>query len=161
MATGVGRMDYRILVAVDGSLPSDVALAHATRLAREQAAQLRLVHVTEDPYWYLRRFAAAANLNAADLERLWREAGDVILGAEPRLARDLGVEPEAALLESEGRHVATEVVAEAARWQADLIVMGTHGHRGMDRLLLGSVAEGVARLAQCPLLLLRAEEPAT
>lgn len=152
---GGSRVYRRILVAVDGSRPSDLALTHAAGLAREQDALLRLIHVIEDPYWYL-RFAAAASLDAAALERAWREAGTGILAAAARQANDLAAAPELALLEPAGESVAAAVVAEAERWSADLIVMGTHGNRGVERLLLGSVAEGVARTAPCPLLLLRA-----
>ena len=59
------------------------------------------------------------------------------------------------LLESSARRVA-ELIADGARdWQADLIVVGTHGRRGVDRLLVGSVAENLTRLARTSLLLVR------
>ncbi|HET7877050.1 MAG TPA: universal stress protein, partial [Methylomirabilota bacterium] len=70
-------------------------------------------------------------------------------------AREAGVAVEPALLESDGRRVAAVVVDEARWWEADLIVVGTHGRRGLDRLLLGSVAEGVVRAAPVTVLLVR------
>jgi nucleotide-binding universal stress UspA family protein len=53
---------------------------------------------------------------------------------------------------------ATEIVKAAKDWSADLIVIGSHGRGGVDRLLLGSVAEAVMRHAACPVLVVRAEE---
>ena len=53
------------------------------------------------------------------------------------------------------RRIATAIVEEAAAWGADLIVIGTHGRRGFEHLVLGSVAEGVVRRATVPVLLIR------
>jgi len=147
----------RILAAVDGSQPSKLALEHAARLAKEQGALLRVIHVIENPYWSL-RFDVAEDLDVPALERAWAQAGRAILDAAAEQARRLGVEPEAALVEPEGQRVAAAVVAEARHWRADLIVLGTHGRHGVEHFLLGSVAEGVARIAPGPLLLLRAVE---
>jgi nucleotide-binding universal stress UspA family protein len=147
-------MYARILAAVDGSRPSTAALRHATDLAREQGARLRIVHVIEDPYWYF-TLEADANLDVGAVAAAWREAGRAVLDDAGRLLRDLGVEPDMALIEQPGIGVADAIVHEAERWPADLIVMGTHGRHGVERLLLGSVAEGVARTTTTPLLLLR------
>ncbi len=67
--------------------------------------------------------------------------------------------PEASLIETAGRRVPGAIVEEARRWGADLIVVGTHGRRGLDRLLLGSVAEGVARMSPVSVLLVRGASP--
>ena len=68
-----------------------------------------------------------------------------------------GATVETALLEASGERIASVIEGEARHWQADLIVIGTHGRSGLSRLLLGSVAEGVARSAPVPVLLVRAE----
>jgi nucleotide-binding universal stress UspA family protein len=60
-------------------------------------------------------------------------------------------------IEQLGRNAADLIAAEADAWPADLIVVGTHGRRGVRRLLLGSVAEGVVRTATKPVLLIRGE----
>lgn len=60
---------------------------------------------------------------------------------------------ETALLETGGERIASVIYREAQRWQADLIVIGTHGRSGFSRLFLGSVAEGVVRMAMVPVLL--------
>ena len=72
-------------------------------------------------------------------------------------AKKAGVGAESRLVEVEkyGERVVDAIVDEAKRWRADLIVIGTHGRRGVSHLLLGSVAEGVVRLAPAPVLLVR------
>lgn len=146
-------MYTRILVAIDGSVPSNRALREAIGLARDQMAQLRIVHVIEDPYAYYTEDSIPPETIAA-LEQTWRQVGQKILDQAADLARQEGIQPETTLLEQEER-VSTVIVTEAARWHADLIVLGTHGRHGLEHLLLGSVAEGVVRTAPVPVLLLR------
>ena len=81
-------------------------------------------------------------------ERALAQAGEKV-----RLA---GMTPDTALHEAKGERIAKVIEDEAKRWEADLIVIGTHGRSGLSRLLLGSVAEGVARSAAVPVLLVRA-----
>ena len=70
--------------------------------------------------------------------------------------RSAGVRPETVLVENVGGRVADEIVWQAKRWKADLIVIGTHGRRGLQRALLGSDAELVARYSPVPVLLVPA-----
>jgi nucleotide-binding universal stress UspA family protein len=148
-------MVRRILVALDGSDTSERALREAIRLAQAPRARLRLVHVVDE-------FAAKA-APAASLDAFWkaaRAAGRSLLDEAAARARKAGVEPETRLLEirtlgSLVRRVPSLIVDEAGRWRADLIVIGTHGRRGISRLLLGSVADGVVRTAATSVLLIR------
>jgi nucleotide-binding universal stress UspA family protein len=71
------------------------------------------------------------------------------------MAQRAGVPTESALLESDARRLSSVIAEEAQRWGADLVVVGTHGRRGLERLILGSVAEGVARTAPVSVLLVR------
>jgi nucleotide-binding universal stress UspA family protein len=89
------------------------------------------------------------------LREAWHKAGWDIVDRAAAKARTAGIEPQLRLLESDGRHVAGGLVEEARQWGADLIVVGTHGRRGFNRLFLGSVAEGVARAAPTSVLLVR------
>jgi nucleotide-binding universal stress UspA family protein len=146
-------MYKHILVAVDGSETSDAALRNATGLARALGSQLRIVYVTEE---------LPLSLDfPATLGDEWRKTiareGRAVLDRAESAARKAAVSPETRLLESVRSHdrVADFVVAEAEAWPADLIVIGTHGRRGLARLILGSVAEGVARTASMPVLLVR------
>jgi nucleotide-binding universal stress UspA family protein len=73
------------------------------------------------------------------------------------MVRDQGIEPQCVLSESIGRQAAHQIIKQAEQWPADLIVMGTHGRRGLHRLLMGSDAEQVLRAASVPVLLVRSQ----
>jgi nucleotide-binding universal stress UspA family protein len=146
----------RILVAVDESTTSELALKEAALLAKEQHATVRLSHVVDDTYSYT---ALETPRQMADRQAELRKAGKQVLTSAAALTRALGVTAETTLLEivEPGKHVYDSIEQEAARWPADLIVIGTHGRRGFRRLLLGSVAEGLIRITTKPVLLVRGE----
>jgi nucleotide-binding universal stress UspA family protein len=147
---------YRnILVAVDGSSTSDTALTEALELVRGQPAALRLLHVVDSPDAYPDVMFGHIAGDLEELREAWHKAGWDILDQAAARARAAGIEPQLRLLESDGRHVASTIVEEARTSGADLIVVGSHGRRGFHRLLLGSVAEGVARTAPTSVLLVR------
>jgi nucleotide-binding universal stress UspA family protein len=148
-------MYERILVAVDGSEPSTRAYREALRLAADQHAALRIVHVI-DLGVALAPWAEPAFLNYETLESALRDSGARILESALAEAREAGLGAESATLETDVGDAAGEILAEASRWGANLIVMGTHGRHGLAHLILGSVAEGVVQRAALPVLLLRA-----
>jgi len=80
-----------------------------------------------------------------------------VLEASRKAAVEAGIEPEMQSPEivTSGYHVADTIAQLARDWNADLLVIGTHGRRGVNRLLIGSVAERVVRMSPCPLLLVR------
>lgn len=148
-------MYQRILVAVDGSDVSDRALDEALKLAKEQQAQVRIVHVvdtmppmTGEGVVYFDAYRQSA-----------LEAGRQVLDTAIARARQAGVEAEPMLVETRAQHPSRSIVEEARRWPADLIVIGTHGRTGLSHLLLGSVAEGVVRHALIPVLIVRGPTP--
>ncbi|HVZ43713.1 MAG TPA: universal stress protein [Ramlibacter sp.] len=141
----------RILVAVDGSATSDHALATAVAMAKAFSAELRVVHVLE-AMTYLSGFDTGSALAAA-----MRRAGDELVTAALEVARDSGVKADAMVYERIGP--LGETVAHAAKlWGADLVVVGTHGRQGVTRLLLGSGAEQVIRLAPVPVMVVRSDQ---
>lgn len=144
----------RILVPVDGSNTSNQALQEALRIANDQQAAIRLVHVVDEA---VIDGDIDGMLNYAALRDALKQGGTHLLAKVAKTAKQAGVEAETVLLETLGERVAHAITEEAKRWQADLIVMGTHGRHGLDRLFMGSVAEGAARLAPVPLLLVRGE----
>ena len=144
-------MYQRILIPVDGSPTSDRALQEALGLARQQNAQLELVHVVEEIYF----LDIESSINYAELLETMRNSGNEILKQAQTVIQQAGMAAEIKLLEANGERVASVIVTEAERWPADLIVIGTHGRSGFSRLLFGSVAEGVVRTAQIPVLLIR------
>jgi nucleotide-binding universal stress UspA family protein len=85
------------------------------------------------------------------------KTGQDILDKAGAVACEAGVSAETALIKIDtlGQRIPQMIVADAEAWPADLIVIGTHGRRGLSHLFLGSVAEGVARVATKPVLLFR------
>lgn len=143
----------RIMVAVDGSPGSDKALDEAIRLAQTVGARLRLIHVIEQMRWVNGIGSARAPFDDALLRM--RETGEKLLARGLGQAITAQVEAESELvIESAGR-ICDNLADEAKRWGADLIVAGTQGRHGVDRLLLGSVAEQIVRHAGVPVLLVR------
>ncbi len=147
-------MFRRILTPIDGSPCSDAALVMALQLAKELHAELRVIHVLDTAFLYVYPGSTA---DLGPLAREWRQAGQKVLDRAAGMARDAGVAPSAEVIDSRGGRIADVVMEEVKRWSPDLIVMGTHGLRGLAHLLIGSVAEGVIRRALVPVLLIRGE----
>lgn len=147
-------MYKHILVAVDGSDTSNLALAEAVNWAKEHKAGLRLIHVVDETPAYM---MVESPYPVADYQKVLREAGQKVLTTCANKARNAGVavDTKLATVESLRQRICDVINEEAANWPADLIVIGTHGRRGFNHLLLGSVAEGVIRLATKPVLIIR------
>jgi nucleotide-binding universal stress UspA family protein len=148
-------MYKRILVAIDDSRMAEAALREALDLAKVHGAAVRVVHVIESPYAYPESWYTEVQTDLEALRRLWRQAGLRVLEQADALARKTGVAVETALLELDGQRMSRIIVDDAARWRADLVAVGTHGRHGIEHLLLGSVAEAVARTAPASVLLVR------
>jgi len=145
-------MYARILVAVDESPHATHTVQHAAGMAKGLSAALRIIHVVDMGLLPLGP-ELAIDINAIAKAR--RAAGEKILATAREAARAVGVEAETSLLETATptQRIAAAIADEAAHWPADVVVLGTHGRRVVERLLLGSVAEGVARLSIVPVLL--------
>jgi nucleotide-binding universal stress UspA family protein len=147
-------MYNRILVAIDGSSTSDVALREAMRLAKDQHAMLRLVHVVDITPAYT---AVDEPYPFAEYERALQEEGEKLLANRAATVREAGVASESKLIIIKliGERIYDAIEEQSKQWPADLIVVGTHGRRGVRHLMLGSVAEGVVRSATKPVLIVR------
>jgi nucleotide-binding universal stress UspA family protein len=134
----------RVLVGVDGSTPSEWAVAAAGQLALDLGASVKLVHVRpfdadEDP-----RLAPLA----LDQQAAGAGPGDLLLQErQMRLPKEV-----VRTYEQTSGDPATEIVSTARRWGADFIVLGTRGRGRVSRFVLGSTAEAVVRLASCPVI---------
>lgn len=144
-------MYRKILVPIDSSPTAALGLREAIRLAKDQNAALRVVHVVDKMAII---GVAEAGMNPRPVLAKLARSGRAILDAARRSAKKAGVEAETVLREPLTKRVADEVLREAKKWRADLIVMGTHGRRGVRRLVLGSDAEQIVRQADVPVLLL-------
>ena len=146
-------MYQNILVPVDGSETSGLGLREAIQLARTLNARIRLLHVVNKMPWVA---AGATPPVFEDLVNQYRSTAESILHEAKTAARAAGLEVEDRLIEGIGDRAGEVVVDQAREWPAHLIVCGTHGRRGLKRILMGSDAEYIVRHSPVPVLLIRA-----
>ena len=147
-------MSYQhILVAVDGSPTSNHAVTEAAGLAKASGGRIRLLNVM-DPVAHISGFERPEVYSQEVLPRL-RSAGEGLLQQARQRVEQQGVPVDTMLIENMDARIAQLVVEHAQAWGADLIVLGTHGRRGLARVLMGSDAEQIARTAPVPVLLVR------
>ena len=147
-------MYQRILVATDGSALSKIATDHAIELAALSGAELCVVNVVARyPQSY---FEGGIALLPKDVERVelqWVNAGQLVVDAVAQLALAKGVKAIATVLRAD---VISDALLEAVRtYQCDLIIMASHGRKGITRLLLGSETQHVLTHAEVPVLVLK------
>jgi len=147
----------KILVPVDGSETSILGLNEAIKIAKAQGSQLRLVHIVNE---LILDYTYSPGVYATNLIESLRKAGRTVLDVAETVAQRQGIKPECVLLESIGGPEADFILAQAEEWQADLIVMGTHGRRGFLRVALGSDAEQVVHGATVPVFVVRGKPKA-
>lgn len=146
-------MYSRLLVPLDGSATARLALDHAAHLASISGATIVLLNIIEEmkhsngferPMVYIQ-----------EVRPQFLTAGQALLDKAAAELRDKGVQVETVLLESKGDRVSELIAQQAQVTASDLVVLGTHGRRGVNRILLGSDAEQVARIAPVPVMLVR------
>lgn len=145
-------MYRKVLLAFDGSPPANAALAAAAMLLRGQPTELELVYVMSDLPLSV-EFSDAALLEASRSSQ--RAAAEAILSHASRHLAENGLSALSTILDASGRRTAEAIVERAVRERAGLIVIGSHGRRGVSRALLGSDAELVARLSPVPVLIVK------
>jgi nucleotide-binding universal stress UspA family protein len=149
-------MYKKILVPVDGSDSSLRGLSEAIKIAKESGAQVRLVHAVNE---YFIDTGYGLPFVTPELINLLRDGGTAILNSAASKAKEQGLQTETVLLDRIGTRIADLILENAKAWPADLIVMGTHGRRGLSRLAMGSDAEMVLRSATVPVLMVRSAPP--
>jgi nucleotide-binding universal stress UspA family protein len=142
----------RILVAVDGSPAATEALEEALKIGKDGQALIRLLYVMDFRPMLL---SGAPLYNYDEMLKSWQEEGDKVLREGADVVRVAGLKVEMATLQTNLERVSGVIVEDAKSWQADLVAVGTHGRHGLERMLLGSVAEGLARSSPIPVLLVR------
>ena len=126
-------MYKRVLIPVDGSEIADRALDEAIKLTKGHTVDMKIVFIGGDD-----------------------ETSRAVIDLAMTRAGNAGLHPESSLLgKFETEEIAEVILQEAKAWAADLIVMGTHGRRGVAHMFLGSVTEGVIRAAFVPVLVIR------
>jgi nucleotide-binding universal stress UspA family protein len=152
-------MYSRIFVPVDGSDPSNAGLLQAIQLAKNQNAKLRLLHVVDE---HVLDLGYCIGTYPGDVVASLRDESDKTVHNNVSLVRQFGLEPEAICVENIGDGDMASLIADQAKlWGADLIVMGTHGRKGLKRMAKGSEAESVLRNTRIPVLLVHDESQNT
>ncbi|GAB7091923.1 universal stress protein [Halorubrum luteum] len=142
-------MYHDVLFPTDGSEGASAALEHAIDHALTYDATLHVLYVVEETY-------PAVEAGPADVLDDLRAEGEAALENARERATEAGVESVRGSVT--GGSPYRNILQYAEEQGVDLIVMGTHGRRGVDRYLLGSVTEKVVRTADCPVLTVRAEQ---
>lgn len=141
----------KVLLAVDDSKFSEAATEAVIRQMRPEQTEVCVLHVVEPllliPYYYM---GQVASLETAQQKRL-AEGKELATRTGQRLVQG-GFKVQTDVKEGDPRAM---VLDYAAAWNPDLIVVGSHGRKGLDRFLIGSVAESVARHAACSVLIVR------
>mgnify|MGYP002664188668 FL=1 len=145
-------MYHKILVPLDSSSAAEQALQEACRLAKWTNASVYVLHIIDVSQL---NWSGLIEAGEADLTQIIEEAGQDIVAKAQAQIRKYGVESHSRVLSSKGEKIADVLLREAQEAGCDLIVMGTHGFTGLMHLLMGSVAEGVVRHANIPVLLVR------
>lgn len=140
----------QILCPIDGSPTSERGMKEAAAMAKAMSAQVHFFHVVDLQPALLGTEGAAVAMGALDE---LKKHGQKVVEAALAFAAKEGVGATAGSAEAVGSRVSDAVIDEAVRCKADLIVIGSHGRRGVRRMLLGSDAEAIARQAPCAVLL--------
>jgi len=146
-------MYKKILAAIDGSDTSKRAFDEAIRLAKSVGAEMHVIYVVDSPAMLY----GVGFYDPADLKRAFVEEGALLTREATETLAAAGVVGDTAIIDAHAadNDVVKTIAQECVRWGADLVVLGTHGRRGMQRALLGSVAEEFMRITPVPVLLVR------
>jgi nucleotide-binding universal stress UspA family protein len=151
-------MYQRILVPIDGSATAEKGLDQAIATARLTGGSIRIVHVVDELCFPLGYQTGATYMD--NVLPALRQGSERILAAGRERAAAAAVPVETFSLECFARRTSDVIIEQATEWPAELIVIGTHGRRGVSRLMLGSDAEQVLRMAPVPVLLVRCNDEA-
>lgn len=150
----------KVLLATDGSPFSDAAVEEVVRRPWPEGGELRIISVVE-PFvpptadaWEI-----PSNYYEQMMEVAQKQAAEAVDKAAERLKSAAGEKPQitTAVISGHPKHA---ILEEAERWGADLIVVGSHGYRGLTKFLLGSVSQAIASHAKCSVEIVRSKETA-
>lgn len=146
-------MYKNIMVAIDDSETSRAALDEALHIARSSQARLYITHVADETLMGMHGRTFSSNLNVDAALKAIADAGRKLV--DDALADASDVNAEGLVLEARNRRVSEVLTDKAGELGIDLIIIGRHGKRGLATLILGSVAEQVAKMANASVLLVR------
>lgn len=151
------HMSYeRIMVAIDGSETANLALNEAIYLTKALHSHLCILHVVSE----FPSFGAEYGINLERYQQITHDSAQAILEKAKEFVKKESILADIQLKEifNAVERISENIIEAAALWNADLLVIGTHGRSGFNRIIMGSVAEETLRFAQIPILLIRAKE---
>lgn len=148
-------MCKRIFVAIDGSTTAQAALVEAIQFASLPGMSLCIGTMLDTGMLSKNSMGMGALFDVDQVKADMRQAAEMLLDDATAKAKEAGQDPFRILIESDNKRVADMIVEAAGQWDADLIVIGTHGRRGFERMVMGSVAENLVRIATTSLFLVR------
>lgn len=148
-------MCKRIFVAIDGSSTAQAALDEAIRFASLPGMSLCIGTALDASHLSSNSMGMGALIDVDQVKADMRKAAEALLDQAVAKAEAAGLLPYRILIESDKKRIAELIANAAKQWDADLIVIGTHGRRGFERLVMGSVAENLVRIAPTSLFLVR------
>jgi len=142
----------RILLAIDDSKFSEAAAQAVVAQARRPDAEVRVLHVIEPPTILVaREMGTYASAMEAEWQKHRKQAEELVANTA-KILREAGLKASTAVEQGDPK---SRILDTASEWPADLIVLGSHGRKGLDRFLLGSVSEAVVRHAPCSVEIVR------
>jgi universal stress protein A len=151
-AARTGQWDMKILLAVDDSKFSEAALQAVLAQARPQDAEVRVLHVLEPPSLLLGREMGGYD---PEFEAVWKALREQAKALVEKITGKLRASGFSVTPSLEEGDPTSKIIDAAKEWNADLIVLGSHGRKGLERFLMGSVADSVARHANCSVEIVR------
>lgn len=151
-------MYKRIMVALDQSFMAEPVLAAAIALAQATQARLALCHAVDETILAHREVAMLLPNSVGKTEARLRLGAEAFLTRHAETAHAAGIDTDIRVVESERQPTSDMLLEAAQQWQADLLIAGSHGHRGVERFFVGSTAERLVRKAKISLLLVRGED---
>jgi nucleotide-binding universal stress UspA family protein len=150
-------MYTRIMAAIDDSFATGDVLETAITLAQRFGAKLAICHALDERILSRHEPDVMLPSSFGQVQVNLRTGAREFLEKAAEVARKAGVDVEIRLVESEESQVAEMLAGDASEWQADLLVVGSHGRRGVERFFVGSVAERLVNKASTSLLLVRSQ----
>jgi nucleotide-binding universal stress UspA family protein len=148
----------KVLLAIDGSNCSEAAVATLIKQYKAEDTEVLIMHVVDSgklmPVTYGFGAGPALVQDYTAIEQQWRTEGEGLVSRTATRLHSAGFKTSTKIAEGDAR---TQILDYAGKWRPDVIVVGSHGWKGLDRLLLGSVSEAIARHAGCSVEIVRAQ----
>lgn len=160
---GADGKGMRILLAIDGSAPSDIAVEEVAKRPWPAGSEVRVISAAHLPFAPTPETWALPENYYSTVEKIAREQAERAVNSAVARLRESNLAREIPLTLSEEviiGHAEEAIIDEAERWSADLITIGSHGYSGFERFLLGSVSHAVASHASCSVEIVRVKPPA-